>query len=97
MTRLKVTYIAMDADGNRPIMSADNFDDLKRGVDEYYAVDKTDTICTGFVIYETKYPDDYMGYWGYICKTTTHGIETTYIDTIKVYCIEFYPETKYEI
>ena len=97
MTRLKVTYIAMDADGRRPIMSADNFDDLKLGVDEYYAVDKTDAICTGFVIYETKYPDDYMGHWGYICKTTTHGIETTYIDTIKVYCIEFYPETKYEI
>jgi hypothetical protein len=97
MTRLKVTYIAMDADGNRPIMSADNFDDLKRGVDEYYVVDKTDTICTGFVNYETKYPDDYMGHWGYICKTTTHGIETTYVDAIKVYCIEFYPETKYEI
>jgi len=94
MSMIKVTYVAMDVDGHRPIITADNFDNLKKGLDEYYAVDKTDVICTGFVLYETKYPDDYMGHYGYIWTMIVNGEEIKQIDTIKVYCIEFYPTTK---
>jgi hypothetical protein len=93
MSRLKVTYVALDPDG-RPIVTANEFDDLKKGLDEYYAVDRTDAINLGFTIYETKYPDDYMGYFGYKWTMIIRDEKIPQIDTIKVYCVDFFPLTK---
>jgi hypothetical protein len=89
-----ITYIAMDADGNKPIIAAGNFDDLKKGLDDYYAVDRTDAMCLGFNAYETKYHDDYIGHFGYVWTMINRDEKETMIDTIKVYCVDFYPLTK---
>ena len=100
MSRIKVTYIAIDSDGHKPIMSAESFEDLKKGLDEYYAVDKTDTECLGFHPYKTKYPDELEGYYEYKSKmrvrnfTTDEFDDVVQLDMIKVYCVEFYPHTK---
>ena len=92
-TRVKVTYVAMDCDGNKPIMSADTFENLKAGLDEYYGCDGRGGECLGFTPYQTKYPDDYEGHFEY--KVTMDN--KTYTDQVKVYCIEYYPNTTYEV
>ena len=99
MTRVKVTYVAMDNDGNRPIVTADSYDNLKKGLDEYYAIDNeyNEAECLGFTIYNTKYPDQYEGYYQYKWYMTVNGEKEEYIDKIKVYCIDFYPHTIYEV
>ena len=33
MLTVKVIYVAVDSDGGKPIMTADNFDNLKKGLD----------------------------------------------------------------
>lgn len=86
---IKVTYIAIDCDGHKPIMTAETFTDLKKGLDDYYEIDKTNAECLGFFPYESKYPDEYEGYYKY----KYHMIKE-YIDKIKVYCVEFFPTTK---
>ena len=96
-TRVKVTYVAMNKDGNKPIMSAATFEDLRKGLDEYYSVDKTDAECLGFTTYESKYGDEYEGYYKYKWYMLIHDKLEEYIDEIKVYCVEFYPYTVYEI
>ena len=95
-TRVKVTYVALNKYG-KPITSASTFDDLRKALDEYYAVDGTDAQCLGFVPYETKYPDDYEGYYTYSWTSIIHNEKTTELDVIKVYCIEYYPHTVYEV
>jgi len=90
---IKVTYVAIDADG-RPIVTAETFDDLKKGLDEYYAVDRTDAICLGFTPYVTKYGDDYQGHYGYKWTMIIRDEKIIQIDTIKVYCVEFFPKTR---
>ena len=92
-TRVKVTYIAI-SDGV-PIVSASTFDDLRKGLDDYYAVDRTDAKCLGFVPYETKYPDEYEGHYTY--SYPSHDEESTELDVVKVYCINYYPHTVYEV
>ena len=94
MSSIKVTYVAMEADGYKPIVTANDFESLKKGLDEYYAVDRTDAVCLGFTPYETKYPDDYMGHYGYSWTMINHDIKETLIDTIKVYCVDFFPLTR---
>ena len=94
-TRVKVTYIAI-SDGV-PIVSAGTFDDLRKGLDEYYAVGKTDAQCLGFVPYKTKYPDEYEGHYSYSYSTMIRDVKHTDIDVIKVYCINYYPHTVYEV
>ena len=99
-TYVKVTYIAVDCDGNKPIMSADSFENLKSGLDKYYGCDGNGGKCLGFTPHQTKYPDDYEGYFEY--KVTMYHSDkdpqqTTYIDKIKVYCVEFHPHTIYEV
>ena len=96
MSSIKVTYVAMEADGYKPIVTANDFDHLKKGLDEYNAVDRTDAVCLGFTPYKTKYPDDYMGHYVYTWTMITHDIKETLTDTIKVYCVEFFPYTKIE-
>ena len=94
MSSIKVTYVAMEADGHKPIVTANDFDHLRKGLDEYYAVDRTDAVCLGFTDYVTKYPDDYMGHYVYTWTMITHDIKETLTDTIKVYCVEFFPLTR---
>jgi hypothetical protein len=91
---IKVTYVAMEADGHKPIVTAETFDDLKKGLDEYYAVDRTDAICLGFTPYVTKYPDDYQGHYGYKWTMIIRDEKIIQIDTIRVYCVEFFPTTR---
>ena len=94
MSRIKVTYVAMDVDGYKPIMTAETFEDLKKGLDDYYAIDRTDAKCLGFTAYNTKYPDSYEGYYEYEWTQIIRDEKTTEKDTIRVYCVDFYPETK---
>lgn len=56
MTRVKVTYVAMDLDGHKPIMTASTFEDLRVGLDDYYGVHKDQAECWGFYPSESKYP-----------------------------------------
>lgn len=91
MTRVQVTYIAMQADNGRiPIVSASTFENLEKGLDYYYGVDAGYAIKKGFTIYNTKYPDAYEGYFIYECSDGS-------IDEVRVYCIDYYPHTVYEI
>ena len=96
MTYIKVTYVALDKDGNKPIMSAESFDDLKAGLDDYYGCDGRGGECLGFTPYHTKYPDEYEGYYQYKVSMIQYEKPTEYIDTVKVYCIDYYPHTVYE-
>ena len=99
-TRVKVTYIAMDCDGNKPIVSASTFEDLKAGLDDYYGCDGRGGECLGFTPYQTKYPDEYEGFFEYKVTMFLSGKDRepkVYTDTVKVYCIEFYPHTTYEV
>lgn len=95
-TRVKMTYVAVNEYG-RPIISASTFDDLRKGLDEYYAVDRTDAKCLGFIPYETKYPDEYEGHYSYSYSTITRDVKHTDVDVIKVYCIDYFPHTIYEV
>lgn len=96
-TRVKVTYIAMDSDGNKPIMSADTFDNLRKGLDEYYGVEKLNAECLGFYPYITKYPDYFEGHYMYKWNMLIRDVVEEYVDTIKVYCVDYYPNTIYQI
>lgn len=91
-TRVKVTYIAIEDEGHKPIASASTFGDLKLALDEYYSIGKDETVkCLGFTPYTSKYNDEYEGYYEY--KFSNEAIP----DRIKVYCIDYYPHTIYEI
>ena len=97
MSRLKVTYVAMDVDGYKPIMTAASFEELRKGLDDYYAVDRTTSKCLGFNIYNTKYPDSYEGYYEYEWVNIIRDEKIIERDLIKVYCVDFWPETKEEL
>lgn len=92
MTRVKVTYVAMDSDGHKPIVTASTFKDLRAGLDDHYQVE-----CLEWHPHNTKYPDDYEGYYEYAWKNIIQDEITTVIDKVKVYCVEYYPYTIYEV
>ena len=94
-TRVRVTYVAMDE--YKPILSASSFEAIKEGLDEYYGVDKGQAECLGFTPYDTKYPDDYEGYYSYSYTIKQYDKEITNIDVVKVYCVNYHPHTIYEI
>ena len=96
-TRIKVTYVAVDAEAKKPIASAETFDDLRLALDEYYAVDRNEGKCISWNPLDSKYPNDYEGYYKYTWKNVVRGVTYLEIDHISVYCINFYPETKYEV
>jgi hypothetical protein len=98
MSRIKVTYVAMDVDGYKPIMTAETFEDLRKGLDKYYAVDREVATCLGWTPHITKYIDEYEGYFKYSYKaiySDKNGLEDE-VDIVKVYCLNFYPETVIE-
>lgn len=98
-TRVKVTYVAIDyeKDGYKPLTTASTFEDLRLALDEYYAVGRGEAECLGFFPYNSKYPDDYEGYYEYRWRMPTRDGVEEYTDTVKVYCLEYYPHTVYEI
>lgn len=95
MSRVKVTYVAIDSDGHKPIMTASTLDELKGGLDEYYGVVIGAARCLGLYPFDSKYPDDYEGYFEYEWKNEVRGEVTIEIDKVKVYCVEYYPHTIY--
>jgi hypothetical protein len=97
MSRVKVTYIAIDSDGYKPIMTASTFEDLRAGLDDHYAVGKGEAECLGWNPYNTKYPDDYEGYYEYEWKNITRDEVIVVKDKVKVFCVEYYPHTTYEV
>ena len=97
MNRIKVTYVAMASDGYKPIMTASTLEELKGGLDDYYAVGKGEAECWGFDPSESKYPDDYVGHFIYAWKNVTRDEVIVIKDKVKVYCAEYYPYTTYEI
>jgi hypothetical protein len=92
-----VTYVAVGADGCKPIASAETLENLKLGLDEYYAVDKGMAKCLSWNPFDSKYPDEYQGHYEYEWLNVVRDDVKVEIDTVKVYCIDFYPETKYEV
>ena len=91
MSRIKVTYVAVTEDSGQPIMTAESFDNLRKGLDDYYAIESTDAKCLGFVPYNTKYPDSYEGHFTYSYTMITYGEKSTELDVIKVYCVDYFP------
>ena len=81
---IRVTYVALSHYG-KPIATAHTFDDLKLGIDEYFGAGHLE-----WIPYDSKYPDDYEGHFKY-------EDDNGDIETVKVYCVDFYPETKYEV
>jgi hypothetical protein len=97
MTYIKVTWLACDYEEGFPIISADSSDNLKLALDDHCGADKRNSSkCLGFTPYITKYPSDYEGYYEYECCKDGTNWDETYIDKFKIYCVEFYPQTKYE-
>jgi hypothetical protein len=98
-TRVKVTYVAMDE--YKPIITASTFEELRAGLDDYFGVGwpGSDSLCMGFIPYETKYPDTYEGHYtySYTTKDTRTGLIKTELEVIKVYCVDYHPHTVYEI
>ena len=98
--RIKVTYIAMDCDGLRQIMTADSMENLRAGLDDYYGVHDTNAECLGFEPYYSKYPSEFEGTIKYKYSMVHSGRDleaTEYIDELRIYCIDFWPHTSYEI
>jgi hypothetical protein len=93
-TRVKVTYVAVSQYG-KPIVTAHTEKDLKAGIDEYYGIG-TDpkTKYLQWLPYESKYPDAFEGTHIYEVDDHNGGTE---LEEVKVYCVEFYPYTKYEV
>lgn len=87
---VRVTYVAIHPDINRPLVTASTMKEMRMALDEQYSVKKGFAECTGFTPYFTKYPDEYEGYYTYKLADGT-------LDQVKVYCTEYYPHTVYEV
>lgn len=93
-TYIRVTYVAMSPYG-KPIVTAHTQKDLKAGLDEYYGIGKDSKAkYLDWTPYVSKYPDDFEGTYRYEVDDFNGGLE---LEEVKVYCIDFYPETKYEV
>jgi len=87
----------MDADGNKPIITASTLEETKKALDEFYGVPQdTKVKSLGLTRYESKYPDEYVGYFTYEWIMSINKKEITQSDQLKVYCIDYYPHTIYE-
>jgi len=94
ITYIRVTYVALSHYG-KPIATAHTEKDLKDGIDEYYGIG-TDNKAKyiEWVPYNCKYPDELEGHHVYEVDDFNGGLE---FERVKVYCVEFYPHTKYEV
>ena len=86
MINNKIVYVALDCDGDRPIVAAENFTSLKAGLDEYYGTERSDAECLGYFPDDSEFPDEYQGHFQYRSTYPT-GPE---VDRIKVYCLDIF-------
>ena len=95
MIKTRAIYVACDFEDKFPIVSSDSFDNMRKALDDYCGADKKNSgKCLGFTPYDTKYPDDYQGYYEYECCSKGNDWNSgTYIEKFRVYCVEFYPKT----
>lgn len=90
---VRVTYVAVSQYG-KPIASAHTEKDLKAGLDEYYGIGKDSKAkYLNWTPYDSKYPDELEGTHFYEVEDF-NGVE---IEHVKVYCVDFYPYTIYEV
>lgn len=89
-TMVRVTYVAIHPDLNKPLVTSSTMKELRMALDEQYSVKKGFAECTGFTPYFTKYPDEYEGHY-------TYKLADGSMDQVKVYCTEYYPHTVYEV
>ena len=91
ITYIRTTYVAVL--NSKPIATAFTFKDLLLGVDEYYGIGiDPKAECLGFHPYDSKYPDEYEGYFTYRTDNQDGGTEE---ESVYVYCVDFYPVTRY--
>ena len=91
ITYIRTTYVAVL--NSKPIATAFTFKDLLLGVDEYYGIGiDPKAECLGFCPYDSKYPDEYEGYLTYRTDNQDGGTEE---ESVYVYCVDFYPVTRY--
>lgn len=91
-TYIQVTWVAQAY--AKPIATAHTWEDLLVGIDDYYGVGNDPKVKKlDWHPYDSKYPDDYEGYFEYEVDDFNGGTE---IEKVKVYCVDFYPYTKYE-
>lgn len=95
MKTQKYMYVVIDDDSRRPIVVAPDTKTLEAMLDEYCgAIDKYNHSGKRieYVPYNTKYPDDYEGYYLYeITSYLTHGQLEVYKEKYHVYCVESSP------
>jgi hypothetical protein len=94
-TYIRVTYVALSHYG-KPIATAHTEKDLKDGIDEYYGIGTNNKVkYIEWVGNNSKYPDELEGHHVYeVDDIDAWGWE---LEHVKVYCVEFYPYTKYEV
>ena len=91
---IRVTYVALSHWG-KPIVTAHTLSDLKAGLDDYYGIGKDPKAkYLDWAPHDSKYPDEFEGSYRYEVDDFNGGLE---LETVNVYCIEFYPTTKYEV
>jgi hypothetical protein len=92
LTYTRVSWVGV-SDTGIPIASAFTFEDLKAGIDEYYGIGKDPKAqYNTYVPHYSKYPDTYEGYLEYTTDDYNGGTE---IEEVHIYCIDFYPVTRY--
>ena len=92
-TYIQVTYIAQVY--NKPVVTAHRWNDLVAGLDDYYGIGNDPKVKKiGWNPYDNPFIDSYEGYFEYEVDDFNGGTE---IEKVNVYCVDFYPHTKYEI
>lgn len=90
---IRVTYVAQVY--NRPVVTAHTWDDLVAGVDDYYGIGKDPkSKKIRYTPNDSPYVESFEGYFEYEVDDFNGGIE---LERVDVYCVEFYPHTKYEV
>jgi len=92
-TYIRVTYVALSQWG-KPIVTAHTEEDLKAGIDEYYGIG-TDSKAKyiEWVPFNIFTFTELEGHYVYEVDDFNGGLEPEHV---KVYCVDFYPHTKYE-
>lgn len=92
-----LVFVAVSEFG-KPLVAADSFDNLNLILDEYYGIDRQNpessidpyAKCLGFSPYDTKYPDEYEGFFTYEFRANPGGSDIVLEkEKIDVYVIEY--------
>ena len=73
-------YVAQHTEYNKPIAASNNWDELKFLLDDYFGSDKKT-----FHPYDSKYPDEYQGFFRY--EIETDGVVE--VEEVKVYEVDY--------